>query len=142
MVPTEGSQGWQPIGTRGGRWERTPPAPSEGGEPMVAKNVRSTRRYKKAVKDLRAKGDAYCWRGCGTYLYADLEWPHPLSITLGHIIALEDAPELFYDPDNHAPECIPCNMGDGARRTNAKRHGPERVDQAQPRPIRSSPHWE
>lgn len=90
---------------------------------MVAKNPRGTRAYRRAVANLKAKGDAYCWRGCGTYLYATLEWPHPQSMTLGHIIALEDggAP---YDESNHAPECIKCNMGDGARRTNAKRSPP------------------
>ncbi|MFF2274201.1 hypothetical protein ACFVTX_18145 [Agromyces sp. NPDC058136] len=109
---------------------------------MVAKNPRSTRRYKKAVKDLRAKGDAYCWRpGCGKYLYADLEWPHPLSITLGHLVAIEDGGDP-YDRENHAAECIACNMADGARRTNAKRRGSKPARQAQPRVIRTSPHWE
>jgi len=42
-------------------------------------------------------------------------------MTLGHIIAWEDDPSLFWDQSNHAPECAKCNYGDGARRTNAKR---------------------
>lgn len=107
---------------------------------MVAKNPRSTRRYRKAVADLRAQGDAYCWRGCGTYLYADLEWPHPQSITLGHFVAIEDGGDP-YDPDNHAAECIACNSGDGARRTNAKRRGDQHTEARPSREIRSSPHW-
>lgn len=64
-------------------------------------------------------------------------------MTLGHIVALEDDPSLFYEPSNHMPECSPCNSADGARRTNAKRratrgHAPEPAE----RLIRSSPHWE
>ncbi|GAA1787968.1 hypothetical protein GCM10009748_23140 [Agromyces lapidis] len=84
---------------------------------------RKTRRYQQCVRNLKAQGDAYCWRGCGTYLYANAPWPHPQCMTLGHIIALEDDPSLFYEASNHAPECIKCNMGDGARRTNRKRKG-------------------
>lgn len=41
---------------------------------------------------------------------------------MGHIIALEDGGDPL-DRDNTAPECITCNMGDGARRTNRKRSG-------------------
>ena len=86
---------------------------------------RKTRRYQQCVRNLKAQGDAYCWRGCGTYLYADAPWPHPQCMTLGHIIAYEDDPSLFYVESNHAPECIKCNMGDGARRTNNKRNKSE-----------------
>lgn len=84
---------------------------------------RKTKRYQQCVRNLKAQGDAYCWRGCGTYLYTNAPWPHPQCMTLGHIIAYEDDPSLFYEPSNHAPECIKCNMGDGARRTNRKRRG-------------------
>ena len=82
-------------------------------------NPRNTHQYKLALKALKAQGDANCWR-CGKTLSADLPWPHPNSITLGHLTALEDGGHPT-DPGNHAAECIACNMGDGARRTNDKR---------------------
>ena len=92
-----------------------------GGD-VTAKNPRGTRRYQQAVRNLKAQGDAYCWRGCGTYLYANAPWPHPQCMTLGHLLALEDGGDP-YDTANHMAECIACNMGDGARRTNDKRSG-------------------
>jgi hypothetical protein len=76
----------------------------------------------RAIASLKARGDTYCWRGCGTWLLADAPRGHPQHITLGHIQAWEDRPDLFWDETNHAAECGPCNYGDGARRTNAKRH--------------------
>jgi 5-methylcytosine-specific restriction endonuclease McrA len=85
--------------------------------------VRSTYRYQQAVKALKARGDAYCWRGCGTWLQTDAPKHHPNAMTLGHIIAYEDRPDLFFDPTNHAPECGPCNSRDGQRRTTRNRHG-------------------
>ncbi len=75
----------------------------------------------KARAALKSRGDAYCWRGCGTYLLIDAPNGHPQFMTLGHVIAWEDDPSLFWEPDNHMPECGPCNFSDGARRTNAKR---------------------
>lgn len=88
---------------------------------MTMTNPRGTRAYQRAVKALKAQGDQPCWR-CGTWLSADAHWPHPLTITLGHLTALEDGGSLL-DPHNHRAECIKCNMGDGARRTNNKRRG-------------------
>ncbi len=108
---------------------------------MVSTN-RGGRRYQEAVRALRARGDAYCWRGCGRFLRADISnLKTPGCMTLGHIVAREEAPDLFWDPENHAPECVPCNMGDGARRTNAKRRA-ARGERPAERVIRSSPHWE
>lgn len=89
---------------------------SSGGD------VRNTHAYRQAVKTLRARApEQQCW-SCGKWLYAELRYPHPLSITLGHFVAVEDGGDLL-DPANHGPQCIACNMGDGARRTNAKRRG-------------------
>lgn len=86
-------------------------------------NPRSTRRYQDCVRALKGRGETQqCWR-CGKTLHASAVWPNQQCITLGHIIAYEDDPSLFYEPSNHAPECITCNMGDGARRTNSKRRG-------------------
>ena len=92
---------------------------------MAAKNPRGTRAYRQAVANLKAQGDAYCWRGCGTWLYANAPHGHPQAMTLGHIVAIEDGGHPT-DPSNHAPECGPCNYRDGARRTNTRkaRHTP------------------
>ena len=84
-------------------------------------NPRGTRAYRQAVNNLKAEGDTQCWR-CGKTLYAHLTWPHKQSITLGHLLALEDGGHPT-DRGNHRAECITCNMGDGAKRTNAKRSG-------------------
>lgn len=80
----------------------------------------------RALQQLRERGDIQnCWR-CDKELHADAPKGHPKSITLGHYTALEDGGDLL-DPDNHGPECIRCNMGDGARRTNRKRSGEKNV---------------
>lgn len=77
----------------------------------------------KAIAALKARGDIQnCWR-CGKELWATAPRFSYRHITLGHLIAYEDRPDLFWEPTNHAPECGPCNYGDGARRTNAKRKG-------------------
>jgi hypothetical protein len=89
----------------------------------MPKNLRSGRPYQRARAALLAQGDAYCWRGCGTWLLADAPRWHPQFITLGHVIAVEDDPTQAMNPDNHRAECGPCNFGDGARRTNNKRAG-------------------
>lgn len=73
-----------------------------------------------AIAALKARGEVQaCWR-CGKHLYAEAPKGHPLSITLGHLVALEDGGALL-DEANIQPECGPCNYGDGARRTNRKR---------------------
>jgi hypothetical protein len=86
----------------------------------VATNVRGGKRYMAAIAALKERGDIQaCWR-CGKTLYADVPKNHPNSITLGHYTAIEDGGDLL-DPNNHGPECMACNYGDGARRTNRKR---------------------
>lgn len=83
---------------------------------------RDTYSYRQAVKKLKARApEQQCW-SCGKWLYAELKYPHPLSITLGHYVALEDGGHLTH-PSNHGAQCVACNMGDGARRTNNKRSG-------------------
>lgn len=85
-------------------------------------NPRSGRKYMAAIAALKARGEIQnCWR-CGKTLYASAPKGHELSITLGHYVALEDGGDLL-DPNAHGPECMACNYGDGARRTNAKRSG-------------------
>jgi len=85
-------------------------------------NPRSGRKYMQAIAALKARGEVQpCWR-CGKHLYAEAPKGHPLAITLGHLVALEDGGSLL-DPANISAECGPCNYGDGARRTNRKRAG-------------------
>jgi hypothetical protein len=81
---------------------------------------RTGRPWERLKKQIKANA-TNCWR-CGKWLDPTLTWPHPHSVTIGHIIALEDGGPAE-DPANLAPECPACNMGDGARRTNAKRKG-------------------
>lgn len=102
---------------------------------MTVKNpLRNTPEYRRAVKALKARAPVQlCW-SCGKKLYAHLRYPHPLCITLGHFTAIEDGGHPI-DPSNHGPQCVSCNMGDGARRTNAKRGEPKHVT------ITSSPGW-
>ena len=98
-------------------------------------------QYNAAVKALKARGDAYCWRQCGRYLLATAPRGHPQAMTLGHIIAAEDRPDLFLEPSNHAPECAPCNYADGARRTNAKRAGQRFTPRPLPRISKNNDRW-
>jgi hypothetical protein len=80
------------------------------------------RPYRRAVADLKARAPIQpCWR-CGKTLYADAPAGHPDSITLGHLTAIEDGGDLL-SPNNHSAECMKCNYGDGAKRTNRKRAG-------------------
>ena len=88
----------------------------------MATNPRGGRKYMEAIADLKARGHTQpCWR-CGKTLHADAPKGHPQSITLGHYTALQDGGNVL-DPNNHGPECMKCNYGDGAARTNAKRAG-------------------
>ncbi|MDM4761896.1 hypothetical protein QT381_02615 [Galbitalea sp. SE-J8] len=85
-------------------------------------HYRRTPQYRKALAELRARGAVQqCW-SCPKVLYVELKWPHPHSITLGHYTAVEDGGDP-YDPNNFGPQCIACNLSDGADRTNSKRRG-------------------
>jgi hypothetical protein len=69
-----------------------------------------------------------CWR-CGKAISNEYRWPHPLSVTVGHLIALQDCIAQGIDPEDEsllAGECIACNMRDGARRSN-RNQGPSRT---------------
>lgn len=110
----------------------------------MVKNPRSGRRYMRALADLKARGEVQaCWRQasprCGRTLYASAPKGHRQSITLGHIVAYEDRPDLFWDPTNHAPECPACNYGDGARRTNRKRRLTEAMQRRHE--VYTNPNW-
>jgi hypothetical protein len=82
---------------------------------------RNTKAWRMIVAGLR-QTETHCWR-CGEPLRPDLKFPHPLSTTGGHIIAIEDAPELADVPSNVRAEHLRCNSADGAHRTNLKRRG-------------------
>ncbi len=90
-------------------------------------NPRAGRPYMRALAALKARGEVQqCWRqaspDCARILHASAPKGHPQSITLGHLIAIEDGGDPL-DPANHAAECMKCNYGDGARRTNARKQG-------------------
>lgn len=92
----------------------------------MVQNPRSGRPYMRALAALKARGAVQeCWRqthpDCPKLLYADAPKGHPRSITLGHVVAFDVAPELFWEPSNHMPECMKCNYSDGARITNRKK---------------------
>lgn len=91
----------------------------------MSRHHKGGRQWQQAKAELRSRGDAYCWRGCGTYLLANAPQWHPQFMTMGHYIAVEDGGAQF-DPNNYGPECKKCNYGDGAHRTNAKRGHPTR----------------
>lgn len=94
--------------------------------------------WRKAQAELHSRGDAYCWRGCGTFLLVDAPRRHPQFMTMGHVVALQDG-GAKYDPRNIMPECKPCNYRDGARRTNRKLGNPHRERQAQTSYV--NPDW-
>lgn len=101
-----------------------------------------------ALAALKARGAVQqCWRQkhpeCPRVLYADAPKGHPQSITLGHVIPYSEAPDLFWEPSNHEPECMKCNYSDGAAITNRKRRArrhPETVQQPRTRSFRN-PRW-
>lgn len=97
-------------------------------------DFRGTHRYQLAVRALKARARFQQCMTCPKTLDATLSKGHPLAITLGHIVAVEDGGDPF-DPSNHGPQCGKCNYGDGARRTNAKRRGEHR------RGLTVSPDW-
>ena len=49
-----------------------------------------------------------CWR-CGRIITEDMDW------TIGHIVDRAVAPELTWDPSNHALEHARCNYAAGGR---------------------------
>lgn len=96
---------------------------------------RNTYAWRRIVRNLKETA-THCAR-CGEPLDRTLKFPHPMSTTGGHIMAIEDAPELADDPMNAQAEHLSCNSADGARRTNAKRSGNERLAPE----VISSPGW-
>lgn len=91
--------------------------------------------WRKARAELLSRGDAYCWRGCGTLLRVGAKRGDPDFMTLGHVTALMDGGSK-YDPANIMPECEPCNYSDGARRKNAQAAGRTGTRQSY-----ASPEW-
>jgi len=80
---------------------------------------RSGRPYERS-KTIVKRNAEQCWR-CGRPLDPAARRGEPGFVTVGHLVAVEDGGTD--DLSNLAPECGPCNYGDGANRTNAKRAG-------------------
>ena len=79
---------------------------------MAAKwgGVRVMRLRRKMAQEL----PAVCWR-CGQMVTEDMRW------TIGHVIEVDVAPELMWEPTNHAIEHARCNYRAGAVYGNRKR---------------------
>ena len=71
---------------------------------------RVTRLRARMAKDL----PVVCWR-CGQWITQDMAW------TIGHVIEVDLAPELMWDPENHRLEHADCNFRAGAVYGNRKR---------------------
>ena len=71
---------------------------------------RVTRLRARMAKDL----PVICWR-CGQWITQDMAW------TIGHVIEVDLAPELMWDPENHRLEHADCNFRAGAVYGNRKR---------------------
>ena len=81
---------------------------------------RGGRPYEREKARIKEYADQ-CER-CGKPISAEYTWPHPNSVTVGHIFPLDMGGDPL-DPDNLRAECIACNMGEGARMSNDKRAG-------------------
>lgn len=88
------------------------------GKSLNYRRGRSGRPWERAKA--RIKADATNCGKCGKSISAEYTWPHPRSVTVGHILPLDHGGESL-DPDNLQAECIACNMSEGARMTNNKR---------------------
>jgi 5-methylcytosine-specific restriction endonuclease McrA len=71
---------------------------------------RGGRPYERAKARIKELAE-YCMK-CGKAISSDYRWPHPNSVTVGHIIPLALGGQPL-DPDNLQPECIRCNSGEG-----------------------------
>lgn len=91
---------------------------------------RSGRPYERNKAIIRRNAEQ-CWR-CGRPLDPNARRGEPGFVTVGHLLAVEDGGTDQLN--NLAPECAPCNYGDGANRTNRKRRG-------QPASTWTNPNW-
>ena len=60
-------------------------------------------------------------RRCGQPVTEHMAW------TIGHIVEVDLAPELMWEPSNHCIEHARCNYAAGARYVNRKRSAGRRV---------------
>ncbi len=72
------------------------------------------RRVTALRRDMAEQLPAPCWR-CGQLILPGMAW------TIGHVIEVDIAPELMWDPSNHRHEHARCNAAAGARYGNRKR---------------------
>ena len=73
------------------------------------------RRVTALRRDMAEQLPAPCWR-CGQLILPGMAW------TIGHVIEVDIAPELMWEPSNHRHEHAACNYAAGARYGNRKRH--------------------
>ena len=80
---------------------------------------RSGRPWQRLRADLLAHA-THC-ATCGTWISDTLPPGHPHKATAGHIVELDQRPDLAEDPGNLRPECWRCNTSTGAAYGNRKR---------------------
>lgn len=107
----------------------------------MSSSLHRGREYNRCLRELKSRGryqrciTAGATARCPGTVDALAPKGHRLHMTLGHIIDVDAAPELAYDPRNYGAQCAPCNYAGGAHITNAKRRGEDR------RELRTSPDW-
>ena len=83
-------------------------------DPGAAVSGWGGRRVTALRRDMAEQLPAPCWR-CRRLITPGMAW------TIGHIIEVDIAPELMWEPSNHRPEHQHCNFAAGARYGNRKR---------------------
>lgn len=71
---------------------------------------RVTRLRRRMIEELPLQ----CWR-CGGWITSATD------LTIGHVIGVDEAPHLMWEPDNLRPEHRRCNFSAGATYGNRKR---------------------
>lgn len=85
---------------------------------------RTTYAWRQIVKHLKETA-THCAK-CGGEFNPDLRWPHPYSLSGGHILPLVNHPELADDPTNAQAEHLRCNTKDGDRIARSRWATPQR----------------
>lgn len=89
---------------RAGLLQRTPS--------MADRRGRSGRPFERIKARIKAEATHCC--KCGQPLNPDLEWPHPWSTSIEHLVPLHHGGDPL-DPDNLDAAHLHCNVKDGNR---------------------------
>lgn len=88
----------------------------------MARELRSGKRYQQFKARIRATHAAMALpcRLCTDPINYRLQYPHPRSWSLDHILAVHEGGAVF-DPRNTQPSHLHCNLSRGATEGNRKR---------------------